>query len=335
MSDPTTTTSDPDPAIPAGQATAGPIGEVDRLLGETFRLGVERSGHLLPYVLFFVLSLALVGAIAGWYGLRDTVVTLDETSSTVDVDYGGSPVALGIYLAIFPISMIGGVLAKAATARQAWTAQLGRPEPWSASLTGALSRWRSVLFGAVGRTATYWVLGLGFLFGSALVPALILTFPLVVALFVFVWLRFSFISQAAVLAPRGAGPFATSYRVSAGQPWPLLWRLVVLALIGAATLIVVSLAGSMITALAGVESTVEVDPDRLVYDLNAYLGHNLAVFALGSAFGALGLGADYVLAAIGTTLLYRNLGGPVDPSLMSPPEPEPGPRLLPVVESGR
>jgi hypothetical protein len=308
---------------PAGSRSSspgpGPIGEVDRLLSETFRLSGQRAGHLLPYVVYFVLSLGLIGAFAGWYGLRDTVVTIDEQSTAVDVDYGGSPVALIVYLVLFPLSMVGGVLAKAATARQTWAAQSGAPEPWSESLAGVLRRWRPLLFGAVGRTALYWVLGGSFVIGSVLVPPLILLFPVVAALFLFLWLRLAFISQAAVLAPAGSGPFSTSYRVSGQSAGRLLGRLIVLALVGAALLVVVSLTGSVFSALAGVENAVEPDPSGLVYDLNAYLGANVAFFALGSAFGALGLGANYVFAAVGTTLLYRNLDGPVDPAILRSP----------------
>ena len=90
---------------------------------------------------------------------------------------------------------------------------------------------------------------------------------------------------------------------------------------GTATLIVISLLGSMITAVAGVDTRVEVDPNGMVYDLNAYLGDNLAVFVLGAVFGGLGIGASWVISAIGTTLLYRALGGPIDPSLLPADQP--------------
>lgn len=333
-------TGGPGPIAPARVAPArvgpakvgpGPIGQVDQLLSETFRVGGQRSGHLLPYVLLFVMSLGLIGAFAGWYGLRDTVITIDEVTAAIDVDYGGSSAALVVYLAIFPLSMIGGVLAKAATARQAWTHQAGEAETWGESLGGVIHRWRPLLIGAVGRTALYWVLGAAFVVGSALVPPLILLFPVLIGLFVFIWLRLAFVSQAAVLAPPGSGPFSTSYRVSARQTGRLFWRLVVLALVAASLFVVVSLVGSFFTALAGVEETVSIDPDALVYDLNAYLGPNVAFFALGSAFGALGLGADYVFSAVGTTLLYRNLGGPIDPALTAAVQPagDPGPEPVP------
>ena len=306
----------------AGPA-ATPIGPIDHLLGETFRLGAQRAGHLLPYIVLFVLSLGLVGAVAGFYGLRDTVITVDEEAATVDIDYGGSAAALAVYLALFPASMVGGVVAKAATARQTWAAQAGSPETWAASLQGVARRWRPVLLGALGRTGLYWVLGTAFLVGSALVPPLILLLPVVLATYVFIWLRLAFVSQAAVLGPDGSGPFATSFRVSGRSSGRLLGRLIVLALAAASLFLVISLIGSMVSAIAGVDAGDEIDPGGMVYDLDAYLGPNVAVFALGAVFAALGLGAFYAFTAVGTTLLYRNLDGPVDAGLLEAVAPAP------------
>lgn len=290
------------------------IGSVDRLLSETLRLSSARAGHLLPLIVLFVLSIGLASSVALWFGLRDTTVTFDEAASNPpEVVYGGSATALWIYLALVPLSLLGGALVQAATARQIWATQADRVEAWSASLRVVLGRWRPLLVGLAAKWLIYLVLGIGFLVATALVPAFIIAFPFVLIALVLAWLRLSFVGQAAVLGPSGVRPLSTSYRVSGQQGAKLFLRLIVLVLVGAALMLVISLFGSIFTAIAGADGTTPIDPDALTYDLNAALGDNVALFALSAVFGSLALGGATVIVATGTTLLYRNLEGPIDP----------------------
>ncbi len=300
------------------------IGPVDGLLTDTLRAASGRSGHLLPVIVLFVLSFGLASSFALWFGLRDTIVTFDETAvDPPTVDYGGSAPALWAYLALVPFSLLGGAILQAVTARQVWSAQAGRPEAWSASLAGVLRRWRPLLAGTVGKWLGYLVIAGGFVAATVMSPALIITFPFVVVALALVWLRLSFVGQAAVLAPEGVRPLSTSYRVTGTAAGKLFVRLLVLILVGLAVTLVISLIGSVFTAIAGAEGGTPLDPDDLTYDLNAALGPNAALFALSGLFGSLALGGATVVVAAGTTLLYRNLGGPIDPDLAPADEVEP------------
>ncbi|MEL6983780.1 MAG: DUF2510 domain-containing protein, partial [Actinomycetota bacterium] len=134
----------PDPSALTG--APDPVGSIDHLLSDTVRLATSRFGHLLPVILVFVLSLGLASSVALWFGLRDTIVTFDETATEPPIiDYGGSAGALWIYLALLPLSLLGGAILQATTARQVWAAQAERAEPWTASLAGVARRWRPLL----------------------------------------------------------------------------------------------------------------------------------------------------------------------------------------------
>jgi len=300
------------------------IGPVDGLLTDTLRLASARAGHLLPVIVLFVLSFGLASSITLWFGLRDTIVTFDEAASEPPiVDYGGSAPALWAYLALVPFSLLGGALLQATTARQVWSAQAGRPEAWSASLSGVLRRWRPLVAGTVGKWLMYAVIAGGFVTATVMSPAVIITFPFVLIALALIWLRLSFVGQAAVLAPDGVRPLSTSYRVTGTAAGKLFVRLLVLILVGLAVTLVISLIGSVFTAIAGAEGGTPLDPDNLTYDLNAALGPNAALFALSGVFGSLALGGATVVVAAGTTLLYRNLDGPIDPDLVPVDEVEP------------
>jgi hypothetical protein len=179
-----------------------------------------------------------------------------------------------------------------------------------------MARWRPVLGAALGRSALYWLLNGAFLAGTLVTPVFVLLFPFLVVAQVLIWLRLCFVAQAAALAPTGPGaspgPFTVSYRLSGLQPGRLLGRLVLLAFVAANLILAAGFIGAPFTAVAGAGAGPPIDPQAETLDLNDYLGPNVAVFVLGSVFSALGLGANHVLSSVGTTLLYRNLGGPVE-----------------------
>lgn len=300
-----------------------PVGSIEGLLSDTIRLATSRFGHLLPVIVMFLLALGLASSIALWFGLQDTVITFDEAAAEPPaIDYGGSAAALWIYLALVPLSLLGGAVLQATTARQVWAAQAEKPETWTASLAGVARRWRPLLGGTVVKWLAYSAIGGGFVVATLFVPVIAITFPIVVIALALVWLRLSFVGQAAVLAPAGSSAVSTSYRVTGTAAGKLFVRLLVLALIGFATLLVITLVGSFFTAIAGAEGTTPLDPDDLTYDLNAALGPNVALFALSGVFGSLAIGGATVLVATGTTLLYRDLRGPIAPDLDAADEPE-------------
>lgn len=306
------------PATPApGAGSAKPvtaIGAVGPWFSETFRLAIGRAGHFLPIIVVFVVSVGLPTSFAIWYGLRDTVLTFDPETGVPDVAYGGSRPWLLAAVALVPISVVLSFLAKASVIRQTWAAQAGAPEPWSASVMASFRLARRIVAVSIGRTAIYWSLNLAFLVAVLANAALVLLFPFVVVMLLVAWVRLSFVCTVATLGAASDRPFAASWRLSGLETGRLVGRLLLLAFVAASMILLAGLIGTPFTAIVGGGST-PVDPAADTVELNDLLGPNVAVFAIGSLFNAIGLGANYVLAAAGTTLLYRNLDGPVAPGL--------------------
>ena len=124
------------------------------------------------------------------------------------------------------------------------------------------------------------------------------------------WVRFSFVGTVATLGGGEDQPFSTSWRLSGVAQLPLTGRLLLLAFLALNVILAAGVLGTPFTALAGGGGNVTQSSDDTLI-LNDLLGPNPAVFAIGSLFNALGVGLNYLLAAIGTTLLYLKLNGPV------------------------
>lgn len=291
-------------------APTSPIGVFGQWFSESFRLVIDRSGHFLPMILLFVITISLPTSFAIWYALRDTVILFDPATATPDIVYGGSRPWLYTVLATIPLTAVLSFVCKASVARQAWAAQAGEAEPWSASVAGALRRWPRVVGFPLLRATAYWVVSGVFLLAIALNPGFILMMPFLAVALVFFWVRFSFVGTVAALGDAAAKPFAESWRVSGLQFGPLMGRLLVLGFVAINLILALGIIGAPFTAIAGAGGT-SVEPTADTLRLNDLLGDNVTVFALGSLFNAIGLGAHYVLVTVGTTLLYRNLGGPV------------------------
>ncbi len=295
---------------PATTTTGSVLGPVGLWFSESFRLLIQRSGHFLPMILLTVLVVSIPSSFALWYGLRDTVVTFDPTGGAPEVEYGGSMTALIVAGVLFPVSTVLSYLLKGAAIRHGWAAQAETPEPWSASVKDCLRRSGRIIPVSAARTLIYWGLGALFFFGLLASPAVILLFPVLVVLITAVWVFFSFANTVAALGGPDDRPFTTSRRLSAPVFFPLFGRLLLLAFVSLNMVLVFGFVGAPFTALVG-GSGEPVQPSAETLDFNDVLGVNAAVFALGSLFSAIGLGANYVLSAVGTTLLYRNLDGPV------------------------
>lgn len=277
---------------------------------ESMRLVASRAGHLLPFVLFLVLVPGLLSSVALWFGVRDTIITFESGESLPAVDYGGALAALVAAVVLVPISMVAAVVAKAAVAHQTWAAHGERPVDWSVSLAAVGRRWPTLLGAASIRTAIYTMLSFGFLALVLLQPAVILLFPVALGLSLLVLARLGFVAQATVLAPAGTKPLSTSYRTSGRRPWWVLYRLLMLGLVALQFLLVARLIGNLVTDIVDGAEPVVIEAGSRVIETNDLLGSDLALFLLGSTFGALGLGVNHAVAAAGTMLLYRHLGGP-------------------------
>lgn len=310
--DSVTTTVTPDGgAVPVANEAASPIGQFGTWFSESFRVMIDRAGHFLPMILLFVISISVPTSYAIWYALRNTVLTFDPTTAAPEVSYGGSRPWLIAVIASVPVSTLLSYFCKAAVARQTWAHQAELPEPWSVSVLAAVTRWRRVVTASLTRTLAYWLIGGLYLVAASVTPAFILLFPFAAAALLFVWVRLCFIGTMAVLGGSDTRPLAEGWRLSGRQLGPLTGRLLALAFIAFNMVLAFGILGAPFTAIAGAgEATVEPSTETLRF--NDLLGANPSVFALGSLFNAIGLGAGYVLSAAGTTLLYRNLGGPVD-----------------------
>lgn len=304
----------PAPSVDRG-SVMGPVGA---WISESFRLLVQRSGHVLPMVLIFVLTLSVPSSFALWYGLRDTVVTFDPNGGAPEAVYGGSQAALIIAAVLFPVSTLLSYLLKGSAIRHAWAIQAGTPEPWSESVMDCLRRSGRIIPVSAARTLLYWGLSGLFFVGLLASPAVILLFPVLLVLLIAIWVFFSFANTVATLGGPDDRPFATSRRLSAPVFFPLFGRLLLLGFLSVNLVLVFGFIGTPFTALAGGTGEA-VAPSTETLRFNELLGVNAAVFALGSLFSAIGLGANYVLSAVGTTLLYRKLDGPV----ADPPDSHP------------
>ncbi len=297
-------------AVEAASESPSPIGVFGPWFSESFRLTVSRAGHFLPMVLLFVLSVGLPASFALWFALRDTVLTFDQASAAPEIDYGGSSRWLIVVLATIPISAIGSFICKASAARQAWAAQADEPEPWSRSVAEVLRRWQKVVGYSLLRACSYWALTAVFVVAASLSPGFILMFPFLAAVLLFLWVRWTFVGTVAALAEPSAKPLAVSWDLSGRQFGALMGRLLVLAFVAFNMVLVFGILGAPFTAIAGGgSSTVATTAETL--RTNDLLGDSATVFAIGALFNTIGLGAHYVLSAVGTTLLYRNLGGSV------------------------
>ncbi|MEM7325096.1 MAG: DUF2510 domain-containing protein [Actinomycetota bacterium] len=292
--------------------SAGAIRELGPWISESFRLSVDRAGHFLPMVVLFVLSIGMLNSVALWFGFENTTLTIDQDSGDAEWAYGGSSGWLMVAALCIPASAILTAMAKAAIARQAWATQSGDLEPWSDSVNGALARSRRVIVAALGRSVIYWVTGVVFLVLVALQPGFLLLAPVVVLFLFAVWVGLCFVGQTAALAGPEHKLFGTSLQLARVQLGPLIGRLLLLAFIAVTMILAFGLVGAPLTAIVGGGSDTAVEFGADTVRSEDLFGTNVAVFALGSVFSALGLGANHVLTTAGTTLLYRNLGGPVE-----------------------
>ncbi len=262
-------------------------------------------------IVLFVLSVGMVNSVALWFGFENSTLTIDPESGEADWVYGGSGGWLVVAMLSIPASAVLTAMAKAGMARQTWATQSGSGEPWSVSVNGAIVRSRRVIVAALGRSIIYWVTGVGFLILISVQPALFLLAPIVVLFLFAVWVGLAFVGQTAALAGPEHGPFKTSLGLAKIQLGSLIGRLLLLGMIAGSMILAFGLLGAPFTAIAGGGSQNAVEFGADTVRSEDLFGTNVAVFALGSLFSALGLGANHVLTTAGTTLLYRNLGGPV------------------------
>ena len=296
-----------------------PIGE---WLSESVRFGASRAGHYLPLVLFLVLTTSVATSVAVFYGVDGTVVRLLD-SGEAEFEFAGSTVALYTAIALFGASMVLVPLLKASVAYQVVAARSEKPEAWSDSLQRAVRRGRRIVGASLVRTGLYWVLLLGTFLAVGAAPVLVLLFPLVIGLLFFAWFRLSMVGISAALGPADEHPFRRSWELTGVAPGPTLGRIVLLAVIAFNLLLAANFVLAPVFLLISTGQTDEPTATDVIR-LGEQIGPTPAMAALRSFINGLGLGANYILAAVGSTLLYLQLGGvAVEPAPTAPgPDPE-------------
>jgi hypothetical protein len=285
------------------------------LLGETFRVLGQRIGHLFTLAaLLFVPASVLSGGAT--YAAIDGIRFEDGEWS------GVSTARITVAVVLVLTFMVFFAAYSAAVVRQAHAALAGSPEPWSASLTGGLSRtprvvgvalliWGTALVVMVLLTLLGAVLGLG---GVLAMTLLVIPLALVVW-----WTRSGMATTAAALAPPGTGSLRTSLRLTSGRFAAFLGRFLLLLILW----IAIQLATSIVTApIAGQATTppedaLVIDEDTGAierFDLDAFVPDNVGVIGFTLVASALILAAARTLSMVGRASLYRSAGGPTEPA---------------------
>ncbi len=297
-------------------------------LSESFRLCVDRAGHLFTIIVVVSFPIDLLAAGATWMGLRDLVITITDDNA-VSAD-GATP-----WLGVAAVALLAGLFTKAivgiAAARHVLAARTGVPEVWSDTMRFVALRTPriagAVLLFALAFLGFYLVVAVALAALGAVVPLLGVVgfFAAVFALLAFLG-RIGLGPIAAGVAPPGFGGLRRSLNLTQGLTRPLAARLAMLAMIG---LTMVLIASFFTAPFLGGEA-ITLDERPLI--LSDLAGSNAAGFVTGQVISSLVLGAFAALAGGAFGLLFADLGGPLDPSItdvdpegVEPAWPELGP----------
>ncbi len=298
----------PPPPDPSDRAALRPV---PVWLSESFRLCVDRAGHLFTIIVVISFPIDLLATAAAWLGLRDLVITIAD-DNTVSAE-GATP-----WLGVAALALSVGLFAKAvvgiAAARHVLAARTGVPELWSDTLrfiaVRALRISGAVLLFALAFAGFYLAVALALAGLGAVVP-LPGVLGFVAGAFALLALlgRIGLGPIAAGVAPPGFGGLRRSVGLTKGLTRPLVVRLAMLAMIG---LTMVLIAGFFSAPFLGGDP-IQIDERPLV--LSDLFGTDPAGFAVGQAISSLVLGAFAALAGGAFGLLFADLGGPLDPSI--------------------
>ncbi|MGF1597701.1 MAG: DUF2510 domain-containing protein [Acidimicrobiales bacterium] len=298
------------------QVGPSPVGppQVGEWMSELTRTVTDRAGHFFPMIVLLAIPPGLLNGVAVWYVLRNAVlVTNSDTGEFSFTNPGAGPELYAVVVISFLALVVATVYLAVAASRQARAQHDGAPEIWSASMLDGLRRLpRALGFTALVGGALVLAYVVMIVIGVAAPVTLILSFP--------VWLVGSFLIATrlslgiigASLAPAGVSALAASWHATGGRFWTVLGRLVLLVIISISLSLVTSVAATPFLAIGGggASSPAGANGDEL--RLADLMGDNPATFAIGQLFSALGNGVATVVWAIGLTLLYRDLGGPVE-----------------------
>ena len=285
-------------------------------MGETFRLVIDRGGQLLTLVVVLALPTALAAAAALYYGLRDVVLIIDETDNIFEVQGFEATSAVVMAVAVL-VNVLASFVLSAAVARHAVFARTDRAERWNESLQGGLRRAPRVL-GVTILVALAYVLPVAVLIGISIpMPALLLiTLPAIIVGTLWFWVRMTFATTAAAVAPRERASMSVSLRLSKGVFGALLGRLCLLVLVVIGAQLASTVITAPLAAWSGNPTPIAAgDTEIRMIDL---FGGNAFIFGLQQVIGSLVGGFVACLYGAGMAILYLDLGGPLDEEYASP-----------------
>lgn len=304
------------PSSPTGPT--GPAGsslvQVGDWLSGLFRVAIDRAGHLFTMIVVLLVPTRLLFGMLVWYGLGDAVVTIDEdTGSLGFVNPGAGAGVYGLLVGSFVLSVLAGLLLMVAVARQAVATVEERTEPWSTSMSGAIARLPRTVGVALVPIGAMLGLFIAMNISVAIVPPLLLlTLPAWLIGSVWIGVRLVLAPFSAALSPPGVASVRQGWSMSRSIFPALFGRIILLGMVGLGMSLVAAIVSTPFTAIGGASSEAAFDltADEIV--LGEILGDNPAIYAISQLFGALGNGAALALSAIGLTLVYRNLDGPIE-----------------------
>ncbi len=311
---------------------------------EAIRLARSRAGHLFTIVALVAIPATVISGILSWLAIDGVVI------SNIGANADGLPEATGFDgasaafgLASLAVTLIASALVAAAMAHQVSSnmaadaserdlaarrfaggdQEVSRFEadaeqqavdecPWSDSLGFVFRRAPKIMFVVLGPLIGFVIAFVVLLVLAAAVPPLALLFFLMVPLLAFLGVRLSLALSAASVGPSSVGSFRSSFGLTDGVFWPVLGRIILLA-IAAFTIQIFS---AFITApiTSGFSnSTFDANSTELVFrDL---VGGNPAAYLASRVLGSLIGGVTTALTAAGMFIIYRERGGSLDPNL--------------------
>ncbi len=230
---------------PGTAGADGRLSEISEWLGIVFRTAIGRAGHLLPIMMVTVLPSAFLTALFAWLTVRGARVNnlscvLFEEQDPDCLTFSGFS---GNYVIPLVLAIIWWLLGTAvfhlATGHQLYGALDDDKPSWATSLRAGLRGLpRFLLYGIGILVVMALAYGISIAVGAAAGAVAVAIIGLLwIPLAVFLWVKLSFLTVAAAVAPPKTNLLSASSSVSDGRFPAIFGRLLLLVLLSIAVLI--------------------------------------------------------------------------------------------------
>lgn len=312
----------------SGDPSSGPtLPPAGGWLGEALRLALSRAGHIFPLIVILSVLPTAVMSVVMFQAVSAIEIVRSPDLAEIERVEGFEVETFIPFAVAFGLSLLLGVVLHAALARHFLSATSASPEPWSQSLIGGVQRFVPMLFigivlgllsmllfllvvvivAVVGANSA----GLGVLLAFVLGAGLLVLFAAFAA-------RLFLVSQAVAGGPQPFRALSVTLGLTRGHGWALLGRFFLLLVLALG----IQFASSMVTAPISAGFSSSADLDAPILNLGELMGGAWPVFTLVQLVSVLFSGLSAAVSAAGCALLYRALGGPVDPDLDVDAAPE-------------